>query len=120
DLAWLDAPKPEAVTAAETLLVRLGAVDASGGLTAIGKRMMGLPLHPRQARLLVEADRRGVGEEGAVLAALVGERDLRAASKTSFDGRGRTDTRRGADVATDRSDLLTLLDLFHEADGAGF
>jgi ATP-dependent helicase HrpB len=115
DLEWLDPPKAEAAVAAEALLTRLGALDAAGAITEIGRRMIGLPLHPRQARLLVEAERRGVGEEGCVLAALVGERDLRAASKARFDGPAR-----GADVATDRSDLLALLDLFHEAEGSSF
>ncbi len=115
DLEWLDPPKPESALAAETLLTRLGALDAGGAITQVGRRMIGLPLHPRQARLLVEADQRGVGEEGCVLAALVGERDLRSSTKTRFDGPGR-----GADVATDRSDLLALLDLFHEAEGSSF
>jgi ATP-dependent helicase HrpB len=115
DLEWLDPPKPESVTAAETLLVRLGAIDEAGSLTDIGQRMLSFPLHPRQARLLVEAERRGVADEGCVLAALVGERDLRASSKTRFDG----PTHAGSHGATERSDLLALLDLFHEAEGSG-
>ena len=115
DLAWLDPPKPESVAAAEALLERLGAIDASGAITETGKKMLALPLHPRQARLLVEAARRGVADEGCILAALVGERDLRSSSKTRFEG-----PRAAADVATDRSDLLALLDLFHEAEGSGF
>lgn len=114
DLAWLDPPRPEAVAAAEELLTRLGALDASGALTVVGRRMLSFPLHPRQARLLVEAERRGVAEEGCVLAALVGERDVRSASRARFDGGPRA-----ADVATERSDLLALLDLFHEAEGGG-
>ena len=88
DIAWLDPPKADAVMAAEALLTRLDAIDAKGDITDIGRRMLGFPLHPRQARLLVEADRRGVGEEGCVLAAVVGERDLRTAAKTSFGGGG--------------------------------
>ena len=118
DLAWLDPPKPESVSAAEALLERLGAIDASGAITDTGKRMLALPLHPRQARLLVEADRRGVAGEGCILAALVGERDLRTSSKTRFEGARHPHA--AADVATDRSDLLALLDLFHEAEGSGF
>lgn len=117
DLVWLDPPKPESVAAAEGLLARLGAIDTSGQITDIGKRMLTLPLHPRQARLLVEAERRGVPEEGCILAALVGERDLRSSSKTRFDGGSRS---RSSDTATERSDLLALLDLFHEAEGSGF
>jgi ATP-dependent helicase HrpB len=116
DLTWLDPPRPDAVASAEELLTRLGAVDAKGAITTVGRRMLSLPLHPRQARLLVEAERRGVVEEGCVLAALVGERDLRSSSKARFDRHDRG----GWDVATDRSDLLALLDLFHEAEGHDF
>lgn len=115
DLVWLDPPKPESTAAAEALLERLGAIDAAGAITDTGKKMLALPLHPRQARLLVEASRRGVADDGCILAALVGERDIRTSSKTRFEGPSR-----GADIATDRSDLLALLDLFHEAEGSGF
>lgn len=115
DMEWLDAPKPDAWSAAHALLERLSAVE-DGALTSVGRRMLAFPLHPRQARLLVEAENRGVGEEGAVLAAVVGERDLRSASKTRFGGGGA----RSGDQATERSDLLALLDLFHEAEGSNF
>jgi ATP-dependent helicase HrpB len=113
DIQWLDAPKPDALGAAETLLARLGATDARG-ITDLGRRMLAFPLHPRQARLLVEAERRGVAEEGAVLAAIVGERELRTAARTRFAAGA------ALDIATDRSDLLALLDLFHEAEGSNF
>jgi ATP-dependent helicase HrpB len=116
DLVWLEPPKQDAVSAANALLMRLGAIDEAGAITDVGRRMLELPLHPRQARVLVETERRGVADEGCVLAALIGERDLRMASKTRFDGPGGGRT---IDVATERSDLLALLDLFHEVEGSG-
>ena len=116
-VVWLDAPKSEAVAAAEELLGRLGATDVRGAITDIGRRMLAFPLHPRQARMLVEAERRGVGEDGAVLAALVGEKDLRVGTRARFDqGAGS----RTLDVATEQSDLLGLLDRFREAQNSGF
>ncbi|AKV01173.1 ATP-dependent helicase HrpB [Labilithrix luteola] len=118
DLAWLDAPKPDAWRAAETLLGRLGAIDEGGKVTSIGKRMLDFPLHPRQARMLVEAEKRNVAEDGVVLAALIGERDLRSSSKTRFDGGGHAG--RALDVATEQSDVLALLDLYREAEASGF
>lgn len=116
DLAWLDAPREDATLAAEELLARLGAVK-DGEVTDVGRRMLAFPLHPRQARLLVEAEARGVADEGCVLAALVGERDLRAGSKARFGGDGRPRTN---DAATERSDLVAMLDLWSEAEGSGF
>jgi ATP-dependent helicase HrpB len=75
-LPWLDGPPRESLLAAEKLLQRLGALDALGALSAIGQEMAALPLHPRLGRLVVEAKRRGVAEDGCAIAALisVGER----------------------------------------------
>ena len=75
DLPWLTPPPAPAVEAAEQVLAGIGAIE-NGSLTAIGKKMAVLPLHPRLARLVIEADARGAGEEGARAAAALsaGER----------------------------------------------
>jgi ATP-dependent helicase HrpB len=75
-LPWLEPPPRESSDAAEELLRRLGALDGSGALSPIGREMAELPLHPRLGRLVAEAKRRGVGEEGCAVAALIstGER----------------------------------------------
>ena len=52
---WFERPADEAVAAGIELLERLGAV-AGGLLTPAGARMHALPLHPRLARLLLEAN----------------------------------------------------------------
>jgi ATP-dependent helicase HrpB len=74
-LPWLTPPPAAALKAAEELLERLGAVEA-GQMTKLGKRMAQLPLHPRLARLVLAADERGAGEDGARAAAVLssGER----------------------------------------------
>ncbi len=64
-LGWLDAPPEAAVSRAEELLERLG---ASGERA---RRMARYPLHPRLARLVLEAVERGAGEEGCAAAALL-------------------------------------------------
>ncbi len=71
DLEWLDEPPAAAVAQAEELLRSLGATS-----DAEVKRLASLPVHPRVARLLLEATRRGVQDEGVKLAALLssGER----------------------------------------------
>jgi len=100
DVPWFEAPPPVALAAAEDLLLRLGAVDAAGAVTGLGRRMLRFPAHPRQARLLVEAEDRGVEREGALVAALLGARELR------LDKRG---PRGAARIAAD-SDLVEDLD----------
>lgn len=71
ELTWLDPPPPAATEAAVELLRRLGALDVAGSITAIGTEMARYPLHPRLARLVIEAEKRGVGRDGCALAALL-------------------------------------------------
>ncbi len=70
---WFEAPPRAAFEAAAELLRRLGALDAAGVVTPLGRRLVELPAHPRLGRLCVEAARLGYGGEGARLAAVLGE-----------------------------------------------
>lgn len=79
-LPWLEPPALAAVTAAEGLLKRLGAVDKQLAPTSVGRRMARMPVHPRLARLIIEAEARGAGKDGVLLAAMLGERNLRERS----------------------------------------
>ncbi len=75
-LPFLDPPPAAALAAAEKLLLELGALRSDGGVTAIGKRMLDFPLHPRLGRVMVAAEGLGVGKDGAAMCALLSERDL--------------------------------------------
>ncbi len=85
ELEWLDAPPHAAVNAAEALLDRLRARGENAS------RMSRLPLHPRLARLVMEAD----SDDGCATAAMVstGERarstDLLQALDAPLEGRTR-------------------------------
>jgi ATP-dependent RNA helicase HrpB len=113
-LAWLEPPPAAAWGAARELLGRLGAVDAGGQLTDVGRRMSRLPVHPRLARLVVEGEARGVGATAGLAAALISERDIRLTARASFGGGA-------AGAASDRgADVLDLVDLFEQAAEARF
>lgn len=71
DLAFLTPPPGPALAEARALLAGLGALDPGGRITAHGRALARLPLHPRLAHMLVTA-----GPEAAPLAALLAERDL--------------------------------------------
>lgn len=116
---WFEAPPAAALAAAESLLHRLGAV-AAGCVTPRGRRMLRLPLHPRLARVVVEAESRGVGRDGCTIAALISERDIRADSRITLDARGRRPSTAAGVSTSSTSDLLVLLDLFTEAARVGF
>ncbi|MBL0225676.1 MAG: ATP-dependent helicase HrpB [Geobacteraceae bacterium] len=75
-LAWLDPPAAGSVATARTLLLDLGALDASGRIMPAGSAMAGLPLHPRLARLLLKSRDLGCSGLGCDLAALLSERDI--------------------------------------------
>lgn len=75
-LAFLDPPPTAALTEAKALLVELGAIDAQGRITDEGRKLRGLPLPPRLARMVVDAKTEGVGAEAATIAAVLTERGL--------------------------------------------
>ncbi|MGN6151797.1 MAG: ATP-dependent helicase HrpB, partial [Lysobacteraceae bacterium] len=86
-LRFVDAPPPGALAAARDLLQRLGALDAGGGITAFGRRMLALGTHPRLAAMLLAAPTPRDAALACDLAALVEARDpLRA-----VPGGGRSD-----------------------------
>lgn len=76
ELTWLDAPPSAAYAQARELLRRLGALDARGALTAHGRDMARLPMHPRLAHMLLRGKTLGAGALACALAALLGERDV--------------------------------------------
>ncbi|HLT28787.1 MAG TPA: ATP-dependent helicase HrpB [Myxococcaceae bacterium] len=115
---FFEAPPEASVHAAITLLRDLGAVDEGGRLTPIGQRLMRMPLHPRLARVLDACAEHGVGDEGATVVALLGERDLRLETRARFDTGPRGATR--ATRESGPSDVLALLERYRQAEAAHF
>ncbi len=82
-MEWLDQPDPAGVARAESLLRTLGALQPEGAadspagdITPLGRQMLRLPMHPRYARMLLEAGRGNCLPAAALCAALAGGRDL--------------------------------------------
>ena len=75
-LSFLDPPPTPALKEAKSLLHELGALDADGRITAEGKRLRALALPPRLARMIVDSDRFGAGQQAAEIAAVLTERGL--------------------------------------------
>ncbi len=117
ELPWLSPPPEARLRAAEELLLLLGATDASGGLSAIGRRLLELPLHPRLGRVLCEGERLGVGDTAALMVALLAERDIRKSARARFGAFERGTNR---EAATGPSDVLELVDQFELARSLGF
>jgi ATP-dependent helicase HrpB len=76
ELRWLDPPPAAAVDEARRRLVSLGALGEDGRPTAHGRAVAALPLSPRLAHMLIEAEARGWGGTAAEVAVLLSERGL--------------------------------------------
>ena len=94
---WFDPPSAEAIDAGLHLLGQLGAVE-EGALTALGRQMQRLPLHPRLARVLVDT---GGARPAALACALLSERHFVPPRLASESSKGETTT----------SDLLSAIGL---------
>ena len=115
DFQFFESPSGASLEAADSLLRALGAIDRDAQLTKIGKRLLQFPLHPRLARLVVEAENLGVGRDGATLAALLGERDIRLETRARFGPGGGA----GAHAQSGPSDLLELLERYEQGQRGG-
>jgi len=74
---WLEKPDPRALERAGMLLADLGAVGGEKkSITATGRKMLRFPVHPRYARMLLEADARGCVRPVALMAALTQGRNF--------------------------------------------
>ncbi len=76
ELSWLDPPPAGALAQAHDLLRQLGALDAQGALTAHGRRLAHVTVHPRLAHMMVTAAALGFAPWACDLAALLSERDI--------------------------------------------
>lgn len=75
-LLWLDPPPAAAVKEAKSLLGSLGATDADGAITSLGRKLAKLPLHPRLSAMIVAAAEEDEALLAAEIAAVVSERGL--------------------------------------------
>ena len=75
-LYWLDLPPAGTFAQARELLAALGALDSVGRITAHGRRMAGIGLHPRLAHMVLRGSSMGYDLLAVELAALLAERDV--------------------------------------------
>ncbi len=109
-LRWLDVPPAAPYAQAQDLLGRLGALDASGRITAHGREMLELRTHPRLAHMLLRSRALGLTGAACDLAALLSERDplRRQEGRRDADVRRRLEILRGEHADTHRTDRAAL------------
>lgn len=115
---WFEAPGGGALDRARQLLRDLGALAVDGMLTVIGRQMAAFPLHPRFARMLIEADRLGVLPEAGLIAGISQGRPFYRVSREEHVRREQM--RQVEDTADVGSDYFVLLRAYEVAAAIGF
>jgi HrpA-like RNA helicase len=100
-LEFCHQPDKDALVDARRSLVALGAMSGEGTVTKIGRRMARFSVSCEYARMLIEAERHGVVEQVATIAACLEAGDIRGR-----EGAWRSLTQES------RSDLLAILDVY--------
>jgi len=107
DFPFLDPPDRRQVRDGVLLLTELGALE-EGRLTALGRRLAGLPVDPRMGRMVLEAGRLGCADEVIVIAAALSIQDPR---ERPADKQAQADQAH-ARFADESSDFMALLNLW--------
>lgn len=115
---WYEPPAARSLERAYHLLHDLGALDGKNHITELGCKMSSFPLHPRYARLLIEADRLGVLPDVALIAALSQGRPFYRVARE--DRVRREQLRQIEDHADARSDYFVHLKAWEVAQSAKF
>jgi ATP-dependent helicase HrpB len=88
-LKWLDRPRDGAWKSAKGLLQGLGALDDLGRITARGRHLASLPVHPRLGTMLLAAVKLHLGATACMIAGLLADRDIIKNRERSSDLRDR-------------------------------
>ena len=80
ELQWLDKPAASAIEQSQTLLIRLGAVEANGSdigkITKHGKAILQLGTHPRLAHMMLSSLGLKQSYHACLIASILSEKDL--------------------------------------------
>ena len=90
-LPWIDPPPQAALQKGRQQLMNLNALNRDGRITALGRHLCKLGIHPRLGILLLQAKEWGCEALGAELAALLGDRDPLNSHQVGSDLRTRLD-----------------------------
>ncbi|OBB45212.1 ATP-dependent RNA helicase HrpA [Mycobacterium sp. 852002-51961_SCH5331710] len=105
---FLDPPDRRAIRDGVQLLQELGAFDAEGRITDVGRRLAQLPVDPRLGRMILQADAEGCVREILVLAAALSIPDPRERPADREDAARQKHAR----FADEHSDFVSYLNLW--------
>jgi len=106
---FVDPPDGRMVRDGYKLLEELGAVDSSGKLTDVGKRLARLPIDPRLGRMVLAAEKSGCLDAVLVIVSALAVQDPR---ERPADKQAQSDQQH-ARFKHKRSDFMSYLNLWH-------
>ncbi|WP_026551136.1 ATP-dependent RNA helicase HrpA [Arthrobacter sp. H20] len=112
DFPFVEPPDSKAINDGVTLLKELGALEASGGISPIGRKLAQLPVDPRLGRMIVEAGHRGCAKEVMVLAAALTIQDPRERPQADQGAKLQTATTMHKRFLDENSDFTGYLNLW--------
>jgi ATP-dependent helicase HrpA len=112
DLAFLDPPRPEMIRDGLATLHEIGALDADGKLTDVGRRLGHWPVGPRIGRMLIEAQANDCLAEVLIIASALEAQDVRLRPP---EKQAEADQRhqKFADLFSDFTSILKVWDFYH-------
>jgi ATP-dependent helicase HrpA len=112
DFPFVEPPDARAVNDGVTLLKELGALDAAGALSDVGRKLAQLPVDPRLGRMIVEAGSRGCAREVMVLAAALTIQDPRERPQADNGGKLQSAVEKHKRFVDENSDFTGYLNLW--------
>ncbi len=109
NFGFLDPPDNRSIRDGVQLLQELGAFDAQGAITALGRRLARLPVDPRLGRMILQAETEGCVREVLVLAAALSIPDPRERPLDREDAARQKHAR----FADESSDFMSYLNLWN-------
>ncbi len=109
DFPFLDPPDRRAVRDGIALLQELGAFDESARITDLGRRLAQLPVDPRIARMILQAEHEGCVREVLVIAAALSIPDPRERPSDAEEAARQKHAR----FADEHSDFVSYLNLWN-------
>lgn len=114
EMEFFHQPPMSEIRAAKATLVALGCMDGNGNVTQTGRRVNMLPVSVKYARMIVEADKRGVVDDVLTIAALMEVGGVTIGGKKGAGQRWRSLIK-----SETRSDVMAQTTIFLEIEKRG-
>ncbi|KAI4666843.1 uncharacterized protein J4E88_010411 [Alternaria novae-zelandiae] len=119
EFEFLDSPSPAALIKSLEELYRISALDSTGALTRLGRRMAELPLDIKLSKAIIESEKYGCREEILAICAFVQEAQQQVWLRPK-DKKVAADAARKRFTSLEGGDFLTYLNIWNQFVESGY